>query len=309
MTKKKGRLMQKILHITGGKVISEKLRKINSKYEIVTWNEMLSEGKTTTDVGSEHFWKNRYDFFKTEYNTGKASFIDNMLKEYRNLCNYKTQDEAILWFDSDLQSQINMIAVLSWLEKYRKDIQVSWVKSEKPLSQLSVKETKIVYENRILLTEDDVEYGDYIWQLYCSETPLQLEKYTKKTDTNLTSLPKTLELHLKRYPSVTNGLNQIENTILQSASSFKGDKQAFVAQCVESQKDLGFYELQYENVLTRLKSLFSSLNTLKINKKGKEVLQGSVNMYPILRNEKDYLGGSLKYDFLYYGVSGKILKL
>ena len=32
-------------------------------------------------------------------------------------------------------------------------------------------------------------------------------------------------------------------------------------------------------------------------------------MYPILRNDNTYLGGALKYDFLRYGDSDKLLKL
>ncbi len=301
------KVMRKVLHITGNKYASEMLKKMNGDSEVITWNEMLCEGKTSTDIGSEDFWKNRYNFFKNEYNTGKSSFINNVLKEYRNLCNQKVQDEAVLWFGEDLQSQINMIAVLSWLKKHRKNIQISWAKFTS--SQPTQKELKINYEERKMLFQDDVEYADYVWQLYCSESPLQLEKHLKNTQTNLTALPAALQIHLKRFPSVKNGLNIVENEVLMSASQFKGNKEQFVNQLLENQSKLGYVAMQFEGVIDRLKPLFSSLNPLKINAKGKEVIQNTTNMYPILRNEHDYLGGSLKYNFLYYEVSNKLLKL
>ena len=63
---------------------------------------MLCEGKTTSDVGSEDFWKNRFEFFKTTYKVSKQKFIDYTVKEYRNLCNKKNQKEIVLWFEHDL---------------------------------------------------------------------------------------------------------------------------------------------------------------------------------------------------------------
>ncbi|MDO4228591.1 MAG: DUF1835 domain-containing protein [Capnocytophaga sp.] len=299
--------MRKVLHITGNKNTTEMLKKMEVKSEVITWNEMLCDGKTSTDIGSEIFWKNRYNFFKNEYNTGKLSFIDSILKEYRNLCNQKTQDEVVLWFSDNLQNQINMIAVMSWLKKYRKGIQISWVKNYTDNS--THKELKINYESRIQLNQDDVEYADYIWQLYCSDSPLQLEMHIKNSQTNLTALHSALELHLKRFPSVKNGLNIIENQIITEASLFQGNKTMFLNHLVEKHSDLGYNAMQFNGVIDKLKSLFHSVNPLKINTQGESVIQNTTNMYPILRNEYEYLGGSLKYDFLYYDASNKILKL
>lgn len=299
--------MRRVLHIMGNKNTSEAMKKISAGSEVITWNEMLCDGRTLADVGSEVFWKNRYNFFKSEYKTGKSSFIEGVLKEYRNLCNQKTQDEAVLWFDEDLQSQINMIAVVSWLKKHRKGIQVSWISNtaEKPTQ----KELKIKYENRVFLSQDDVEYADYIWQLYCSESPIQLEQHIRNTQTNLTALPSVLEIHLKRFPSVKNGLNIVENRLLTESFHFKGDKNQFANYLIKKQPDLGYTAVQYEGVIEKLKSLFSSLNPIKINLQGESVLKNETNMYPFLRNENEYLGGSLKYDFLYYEASNKLLKL
>ena len=80
---------------------------------------MLCEGKTTVNVGSETFWKTRFDFLKSSYKISKKTYIDFTLKEYRNLCQQKQQDEIVLWFDHDLFCQINMLAVISWLKRYR----------------------------------------------------------------------------------------------------------------------------------------------------------------------------------------------
>ncbi|WP_337994869.1 hypothetical protein [Polaribacter ponticola] len=64
-----------ILHITNGDTTTNYLHKLNFSGEFITWREMLCEGKTTTDVGSEDFWKNRFDFFKTSYKISKKSLL------------------------------------------------------------------------------------------------------------------------------------------------------------------------------------------------------------------------------------------
>ncbi|MDG1399076.1 MAG: DUF1835 domain-containing protein, partial [Polaribacter sp.] len=68
-----------ILHITNGDSTTNYLKKINLKGEFITWREMLCEGKTTTDVGSETFWKNRFEFLKSSYKINKKTFIDYTL--------------------------------------------------------------------------------------------------------------------------------------------------------------------------------------------------------------------------------------
>ncbi|ATA73197.1 DUF1835 domain-containing protein [Capnocytophaga sp. H4358] len=299
--------MKRVLHITNNQSASEKLQQTYAKSEVITWNEMLCEGKTTTDVGSEHFWKNRYDFFKNEYNTEKSSFIETVLKEYRNLCNQKTQDEIVLWFAEDLQSQFNMIGVISWIKQHRKNIQVSWV-NLLPSSQ-TIEKIKLAYTQRHPLIQDDIEYADYIWQLYCSNSPLQLEKHTKNIQTRLTALPNAIQLHLKRFPLVANGLNNVEINVLETIYQLNGNRDAVLSHLVKNDQKMGYASAQYQNLINRLRPLLSSLNPLKINEDAEKALRQELNVYASLRNEHDYFGGSLKYNFLYYEPANKIMKL
>ena len=146
-----------ILHITNGDFTTKYLKKLKFSGDFITWREMLSEGKTTTDVGSEAFWKTRFNFFKTSYKITKKPFIENTLKEYRNLCNKKSNKEIVLWFEHDLFCQINMLAVLSWLNRYRKGHHISLVCSGKiedskkmfSLTELNKQQINNHFKNRI----------------------------------------------------------------------------------------------------------------------------------------------------------------
>ncbi|QTE23443.1 DUF1835 domain-containing protein [Polaribacter cellanae] len=308
-----------ILHITNGDSTTNYLKKLQISGDFITWREMLCEGKTTTNVGSDIFWKTRYDFFKSAYKVSKQNFIDYTVKEYRKLCNKKENKQIVLWFEYDLFCQINMIAVISWLKRYRKGYEISLVCSGKvkaatkmlAIPELSEQQIQQHYKNRIELSEDDIEYADYIWQLYCSDSPLRLEKVHQFNPMSpFKYLTKALEAHLKRFPSIENGLNNVENFILQTANN-NGlpSKNQLVGKLLAEQEVFGFGDIQYHNNLNKLQKLFSSFNPVKLSKKGKNVLDNQANFYREIRSEKTYLGGSKKYSFLYSNATEKLWQI
>ncbi|CAL2101575.1 conserved protein of unknown function [Tenacibaculum sp. 190130A14a] len=308
-----------VLHITNGDSTTNRLKDLKFQGNIITWREMLCEGKTTIDVGSEGFWKNRFDFFKQSYQVSKQNFIDITLKEYRNLCNQKKQDEIVLWFEYDLFCQVNMLAVISWLKRYRNNRKISLVcsgqidNSEKlfTLNELSTEQLKNHFENRVELSRDDIEYADYIWQLYCSDSPLRLEAIYKQDATSpFLYLEQALKAHLQRFPSVNNGLNSLENFILQTAKETTPEnKQQFVRELLTSQKVYGFGDVQYLRKMERLKKLFTSFDPVKLSRAGKKVLDNQLNYYGQIRSDFSYLGGAKKYSYLYVNTTDKLLKI
>ena len=49
------------------------LKSLGYTGEFITWREMLCEGKTSIDVGSETFWKTRFEFLKSSYKVTKKN--------------------------------------------------------------------------------------------------------------------------------------------------------------------------------------------------------------------------------------------
>lgn len=310
--------MSSYLHITNGDCTTEILENLQIEGKIITWREMLCEGKTTTDVGSEDFWKTRFDFLNNTYKVTKKTFIDFTLKEYRNLCK-QNQDEIVLWFDYDLFCQINMLAVISWLKRYRKGRKITLIQCgneegfEKPVgyAHLSKESLLNLYHNRVTLTQDDIEYADYIWQLYCSDSPLRLETVHKLNPSSpFIYLTDAINAHLQRFPSIENGLNKIENIILSTTqeNNFK-NKNNLLHSLLKNQEIYGFGDVQYLNKIEGLKKLFSSFSPVQLSKEGMQVLENQLNYYREIRSDFSYLGGAKKYSYLYVNANDKLLKL
>ena len=308
-----------ILHITNGDSTTNYLKKLNFQGDFITWREMLCEGKTSTDVGSEHFWKSRFDFLKQSYKVTKKQFIDLTLKEYRNLCNHKSQEEIVLWFEYDLFCQINMIAVISWLKRYRKGRKISLVCSGEVkgsnkllgLAELTEKQLKEQYQIKTELTIDDIEYADYVWQLYCSDNPIKLQNvYQYQQNTTFKYLIDSLLVHLQRFPSIGNGLNNVENSILDiTANSTLNSQDELIRELLQQENQYGFGDLQYKKQINDLKDYFSSFSPVKLNKTGIKVQQQLLNTYANMRNDFSFLGGAKKYNFLYDDTTQKLLKI
>ncbi len=310
--------MNSLLHITNGDIFTSRLKSLELKGDIITWREMLCEGKTLCNVGSESFWKTRFEFLNKNYKVSKSWFVEKTLKEYRSLCNHKQQDQIVLWFEYDLFCQINMLAVLSWLKTHRRHAEISLVCSGKEdetnkmysLNELSDERLKSLYDNKITLSQDDIEFADYVWQLYCSDNPMRLENVITHNAFQFKYLSDALKAHLKRYPTIKNGLNVLENKVLLTAENENIESRPeLLKELLSDQGYYGFGDTQYNRIITSLRPLFSSFNPVKLTKKGKEVLNSKVNYYSQIRDNQQYLGGSLKYNFLYNSTTDRILKL
>lgn len=306
------------LHITNGDSLTNRLSLLNVQGDIITWREMLCEGKTESTVGSERFWKTRFDFLHNTYQVSKHTFIEKTLKEYRSLCQHKKQNQIVLWFEYDLFCQINMLAVLSWLKTHRKHAEISLVcsghiegkKKMFALNELTDAQLQEHYVNRIVLTRDDIEYADYVWQLYCSDNPIRLQNLTDFDSFQFNYLGPAIQSHLQRFPEVSSGLNVLETHVLQIIKNNKLQTKKEVLQTLLTQKNnYGFGDVQYVKIIESLTPLFASLSPIRLTNSAKSLLKGEVNYYQNIRNNDSYLGGALKYNYLYHTETSRILKL
>ena len=86
-------------------------------------------------------------------------------------------------------------------------------------------------------------------------------------------------------------------------------KKEFLGKLLRQPNFYGFGDSQYQRMLTQMKPLFNSFSPVKLTKKGQQVLEGTENFYARMRENNTYLGGSLKYSFLYNTQLERIHKL
>ena len=306
-----------MLHITNGDSLTDKMSRLNLSGEVITWREMLCEGRTVQEVGSQEFINIRKEFLETCYDVPSSDYQMKFVSELEKLAQAKDYDEIILWFEFDLFCHINMIAAISFL--FQQNIQkpiylvcskrLQGEKKLQGLSQLTQKELLNHFNHKILLNEDDLELAELVWKLYCGINPLRLKPEIKK-NSNFEYLSSCLRAHIERFPNVKSGLNSLEANLLKLIVSHTiTSHNQLLGYALEYQGYYGYGDIQMLRIIDNLKSFMYLDNTkYSLTEEGKMALNKSQNFYQELKDDL-YYGGAKKYDFLYDHESHHLLKL
>ena len=307
----------KILHITNGDSLTERLESIHLNGEIVVWREMLCEGPTISQVGDARFVALRKKFLQEEYGVSDTFYEKEFLSQLNKLDAIDKYDEIILWFEFDLFCHINMLAAISYLIQKKKTESLYLVCSgrvpgEKELiglSELNDKQLMSHYENKIKLSEDDLDMAQFIWQLYCGKDPNKLKPEIRKSS-NFKYLSSCIRAHIERYPNVHTGLNSLETNILRLIErEHITSEHQLCGYALSYQGYYGYSDTMILKIIDKLRPFFQQgPNGLELNMNGQFALDGTHNFYREVKNDEVY-GGTGKYDFLYSPENHQLLKL
>lgn len=309
--------MSNILHIVNSDSLTKRLESIDLDGECVVWREMLCEGPTVSQVGSEKFVEVRKQFLYDEYDIDKDHYEHEFVSELDKISDSTTYDEIILWFEFDLFCHINMLAAISYLHQHKKKEPLYLVcsgrvpgeKELKGLDELSEKQLLEHYKRKLLLSEDDLDMAHFVWQLYCSNNPGKLKPEIRKTS-NFKYLSSCMRAHIERYPNVHTGLNTLETNILRLIDRERiSSEHHLCGYALNYQGYYGYNESMILKIIGKLKPFFEQKeNQLYLNDKGSFILEGTHNYYREVKNN-DVYGGTFKYDFLYSPEDHQLLKL
>lgn len=310
-------MSSKILHITNGDNLTERLQDLDLDGDIVVWREMLCEGPTVSQVGNDKFIEVRKKFLMENYAVTPEDYEDKFVSQLKKLAAINSYDEIILWFEFDLFCHINMLAAISYLLQNKKKEPLYLVCSgrvpgEKELigfSELSDKQLHKHYKNKIRLSEDDLDMADFIWQLYCGNSPNKLKPEIRKSS-NFKYLSSCIRAHIERYPNIKTGLNTLETNILKLIDrEHITTEHQLIGYALSYQGYYGYTEDMMVKVIDKLRPFFEfGEDGLELNMNGKFILDGSHNFYRDIKSDEAY-GGTCKYDFLYNPESHQLFKL
>lgn len=307
--------MERILHISNGSSLTKRLNEIDSENPILSWEEMLCEGPTTHQIETRKFFKLRKTYLAETYD------IEINFKAYHNeiskLNNPQEYKEIVLWFEYNLFSHINLLAVINILEqrKIKKPLylvcsgRIKGVSGLKELSILSTEQLKKLYKNKILLSQDDIELTKTLWGIYSGKDHNLLKPYIVKKS-SFEYLGNCLKAHLMRFPDSKTGLGTLEQNILLLLQKNKiYSEHHLLGYALNYQGYYGYEELQFERVINNLKPFIETTkDDLELNDLGAKVLKGDINALPYTNNNIAY-GGILRSDFCFDKTKNKLIKI
>jgi len=303
-----------ILHITNGNNLTEYLRELDFTEDILTWQEMLCEGPTITDIDSEVFFELRSEFLKTNYDI-EVDTVE-LQKELSKLDNVENYSEINLWFEYDLFCHINLLGVISLLHQKEIDKplylicsgRVEGEKSLKALTELSPEQLNAHYKNRILLTPKDIDLAIALWRTYCGKDHNILKPYIV-TNSSFKYMSNCLKAHLKRFPHQKSGLNVLEDNILRLLRDNPiKSVHHLLGYSLNYQGYYGFGDLQLQRIIKKLSIFFDETeNGLKLNRKGHDALLRQYNFASEVKNNMVY-GGVERLEYQFSVEKNKLIK-
>ncbi|MEL7119806.1 MAG: hypothetical protein AAFO07_10205, partial [Bacteroidota bacterium] len=279
--------------------------------------EVVAEGKVAESVGSESFWKIRTSFFESFFDTETNEYQTLVIDEFDKLSQLNLYDEIILWFEYDLFCQLNMMALLSWfsnqqgIEAKLSLVCIGKVEGYDKMVGLGEVDPALYasfYENRTALVQEDLEFARSFWSVYSSHDPTPLIDMTSERGETFPYLANAIEAHLRRFPSVYNGLNKIEDRMLKIVHSGIQDRRRVVGQMLREDNDYGFGDMQYFIYLKNLYPLLEDDNNgLAVNESGNKVLDGEEDFMDHAKHEY-YFGGAYFKDYRWDEENHKLIK-
>ncbi|MTE25713.1 DUF1835 domain-containing protein [Winogradskyella ouciana] len=307
-------MSKKVLHITNGNTLTDYLRELDFTDDILTWQEMLCEGPTIPAIDSEEFFDLRSKFLKEFYDIEVDT--NELKKELSKLDNVDDYSEINLWFEYDLFCHINMIGVINLL--HQKEInkplylvcsgRVDGEKNLKGLSELDADQIKEHYDNKVLLTEEDIDLAKALWRTYCGTDHNILKPYIV-TNSNFKYMTNCLKAHLKRFPHQKSGLSVLEDNILRLVrdNDIKS-RHHLLGYSLNYQGYYGFGDLQHKRMIDKLSIFFDETETsIKLNRKGHEALLRRYNFASEMNNNMTY-GGVKRLEFQFNVDQNKLVK-
>ena len=307
-------MSEKTLHITNGSILTGILKDLDYSGDILTWEEMLCEGPTMSNINSDTFLKKRASFFNAFYDIELD--IEEIKGELNILDHTEKYDEIILWFEYDLFCHINMLGVIKLLSQKKIGLPLYLVcsgriegeKNLKGLTELSPVQLHKHFSEKIKLTTEDIELAKSIWNIYCGKDHNLLKPYIVKTS-SFKYLNNCLKAHLKRFPDSKSGLDVLEQNLLEIVKDNDiKSKNQLLGYALNYQGYYGYSDIQFNRIINKL-SLFIIFdeNRLSLNRKGHEALLGKYNFAYELNNNITF-GGVNKLDFHFNKQENKLIK-
>jgi len=307
-------MTKNVLHITNGGSLTEYLRELDFTEDIFTWQEMLCEGPTIPAINSEEFFKIRAKFLKEYYDIEvDTKELETELSKLDNVENYT---EINLWFEYDLFCHINLLGVINLL--HQKEInkplylicsgRIKGEKNLKSLSELTPQQLKEHYNNKVLLTQKDIEFAIALWRTYCGKDHNILKPYIVR-NSNFKYMSNCLKAHLKRFPHQQSGLNVLEDNILRLVrdNEIKSEHH-LLGYSLNYQGYYGYGDTQLKRLIEKLSIFFEKTeNQLTLNRKGHEALLRHHNFASEINNDMVY-GGVNRLDYQFSVTQNKLIK-
>lgn len=173
--------------------------------DLVVCREGLIDGNLFGDNLND-FWHSR----ATYLNVPKEEYDKHVVIEFEKILNAPNHSEFNLWFEFDLFCQVNMWFIISIINNLsiKKNVYAVYTshlnKTNKQFwngfGRANTNELINCFDQRILLNDIDLQFGQELWYAYKSKNHEELIRLAKNPPLNFPYLKEVIQAHVDRFP-------------------------------------------------------------------------------------------------------------
>ncbi|MGH7277329.1 MAG: hypothetical protein ACREJG_01425 [Candidatus Rokuibacteriota bacterium] len=220
------------LHVANGDMAADRLREAAVGGEIVTFIDALHEGPAPAGLSADDWWACRARFVADAGWDAFEVAWTRLRGADARLAAAGACDEVVLWFEHDLNCQLQLVRVLDLLLRHAPETPVTIVCiGEYPgipdfhgLGQLTGAQMAGLHQTRQSLPRAAAEVAGAAWAAFRSPDPSALEAVIAADTSALPFLGAALRRHLEQFPAAGTGLSRTERQMLEVVASGIGER-------------------------------------------------------------------------------------
>jgi hypothetical protein len=244
-----------VLHVLNGNATAAVLAQAGLPGDVLVWRDLLVEGPAAAPPAE------RAAYLAAQLGLDAAAYVRAVETQTARLA-ASEHDEIVLWFEQDLFCAVTLWSLLDWLGRHRPAARASLVyppvdEDARGLGAMSPARLGALFESRAPVGQRTRALGAYAWAAYASADPLATTPLVEHEPPALPFVRAAFRCHLGRFPSVANGLNEVESATL---AALRGGPRPFgeLFREVTAQPHLrrhGMGDVQFASSLRRLMPL------------------------------------------------------
>lgn len=278
-----------MLHIHNGDSSADIARQTSLPGEHLAWREALIEGPAPAEVLGAQWRKLRARHLAESYGVDLGETENGLLVQEERLAAFSVHDEVILWFEHDLFCQTNLIYLLNWFAQLKLgNTKLSLIcigefpglPSFRGLGELSPDQMASLFAGRHEVSNAEKSLASAAWQAYCSSDPTAIQTLLETDTSAMPFLKPALQLHLERFPFVSNGLGRIQNRGLEFIHDGVRSFVQLFPRFGAAEPNYGLGDAQFWNTLRQMSEAREPLLNIR-NRNGSDSKLTSENVHQI----------------------------
>jgi hypothetical protein len=201
-----------MLHIANGDAFAARLREGQVGREIVSWDDMMSEGPLPNGLRDEADWRFRAQTLAQDYpGLDPDAYVRAAAERLTRVGKAAAHEEVVLWFDEELFCQANLCHLLDWLARETPDATLSLVLDPATTAVGGLRE---LLAERETVSRPRMVLARAFWNALSSADPTGVPRLLRADLSAWPSLAVGLRAHLARFPDAR-GLDGVEEELLK----------------------------------------------------------------------------------------------